>query len=94
MGFALATQREWNLHKKKEMYMANARILHWDPTPPIFHWLASGVGVWANANFRFGVGGLATGNAKNVRQLTQKYYFLHYLTQMYPTPVVLRRSGI
>ena len=28
-----------------------------DPTPPIFHWLASGVGVGGNANFRFGVGG-------------------------------------
>ena len=26
------------------------------PTPPIFHWLASGVGVGANANFKFGVG--------------------------------------
>ena len=28
----------------------------WYPTPPIFHWLASGVGVGGNANFRFGVG--------------------------------------
>ena len=25
MGFALATRRKWNIHKKKEMYMANAR---------------------------------------------------------------------
>ena len=30
-----------------------------DPTPPIFHWLASGVGVGGNAKFRFGVGGNA-----------------------------------
>ena len=27
MGFVLATQREWNLHTKNEMYMANARNL-------------------------------------------------------------------
>ena len=25
MGLALATQREWNLHKKKETYMADTR---------------------------------------------------------------------
>ena len=31
--------------------------------PPIFHWLASGFGVGANANFRFGVRSLASGNA-------------------------------
>ena len=35
MGFALATQREWNLHKKYEMYMANARNLrHLTPEIP------------------------------------------------------------
>ena len=34
-----------------------------DPTPPISHLLALGFGVGANANFRFGVGGLASGNA-------------------------------
>ena len=39
-GFALVTQHEWNQPKKHEMYMANARILRWDPTQPIFHWLA------------------------------------------------------
>ena len=43
--------------------MANASILRWDPTQPIFHWLALVFGVGANANFRFGVGGLASGNA-------------------------------
>ena len=43
--------------------MPDASILRWDPTPPIFHWLASGFGVGANANFRFGVGSLASGNA-------------------------------
>ena len=47
--------------KKNEMYMTINRILRWDPTPPIFQRLASGVGVGANANFRFGVGGLASG---------------------------------
>ena len=31
MGFALATQREWNLHKQNEMYMANARNLRLGP---------------------------------------------------------------
>ena len=32
------------------------------PRQPIFHWLASGFGVGAYANFRFGVGGLASRN--------------------------------
>ena len=41
-GFALATQHKWNQHKKHEMYMADARILRWDPTQPLFHWLAFG----------------------------------------------------
>ena len=38
MGFTLATQRKWNLHTKKEMYMANARNLRLGPnaTQPIF----------------------------------------------------------
>ena len=31
MGFALATQRELNQHKKNEMYMANARNLRLGP---------------------------------------------------------------
>ena len=43
-----------------EMYMPNAKTQRQDPTPPIFHWLASGFGVGANANFRFGVGSLAS----------------------------------
>ena len=45
------------------MYMPNAKTQCQDPTPAIFHWLASGFGVGANANFRFGVGSLALGNA-------------------------------
>ena len=45
------------------MYMPNAKTQRQDPTPPIFHWLASGFGVGANAKFRFGVGSLASGNA-------------------------------
>ena len=36
-GFAMATQRKLNQHKKHDMYMANARILRWDPAQPIFH---------------------------------------------------------
>ena len=47
-----------------EMYMPDAKTQRQDPTPPLFHWLASGFGVGANANFRFGVGSLASGNAK------------------------------
>ena len=38
-----------------------------DPTQPIFHWLASGVGVGANANFKFCVGTKA--NLKGLRWL-------------------------
>ena len=45
------------------MYMANAKILRWVPTTPIFPGLASGFGVGANANFSFGVEGLVSGNA-------------------------------
>ena len=45
------------------MYMLDAKMLRWHPTQPIFHRLASGFGVGANANSRFGVGGLASGNA-------------------------------
>ena len=39
------------MHKQHEIYMAKARILHGDPTPPIFHLLALGVGVRDNTNF-------------------------------------------
>ena len=62
-GFALGARRKWNLPKKHEMYMPDAKILRWHLTQSIFHWLASGFGVGANANFRVGVGGLASGNA-------------------------------
>ena len=41
-GFALGTKSKWNQHKK----MANARNFVWDPTQPIFHWLALGVLRW------------------------------------------------
>ena len=45
--------------KKKEMFMANAKILYGDPTQPIFHWLAFGFCVGGNANFMFRVGSKA-----------------------------------
>ena len=66
MGFALATQRKWNLHNKNEMYMANARNLRLGPNAtyiPLAH-----------------VGGFALGKAKNLAHLTQEittcWYFL------------------
>ena len=31
MGFTLGNQCKWNLHQKKEMYMAKARNLHLGP---------------------------------------------------------------
>ena len=37
-GFALATKRKGNQHKKHEMYMPNASPNARHPTPPIFHW--------------------------------------------------------
>ena len=56
MGSPLVPNANEIYTKKHEMYMANASILRWDPTQPIFHLLALGVGVGENANFRFGVG--------------------------------------
>ena len=50
-GFALGARRKWNLHKKHEMYMLDAKMLRWHPTQPIFHWLALGFCVGGNANF-------------------------------------------
>ena len=95
-------------HLTHEMYMPNAKTQCQDPTPPIFHWLASGVCVGANANFGFGIGGLASGNAKKLRQLTQNiptcWYILRWVTQKSgvgciaqrqpPTPGILRSGGI
>ena len=37
-GFALATKRKINKHKKHEMYMPNASPNARHLTPPIFHW--------------------------------------------------------
>ena len=53
--FALPTRKK--VHKQCEMYMKCTWPTPEDPTPPIFHWLASGVGVGADA--------------RNVHHLTQ-----------------------
>ena len=72
-----------------------------DPTPPIFHLLASGFGVGANANFRFGVGGLASGNTNSHILDTNMLVFptqnsgVGGITQRQPpTPGILRSGGI
>ena len=84
-----------------EMYMPNAKTQRQDPTPPIFHWLASGFGVGANANFRFGVGSLASGNANfhilDTNMLvspTQKSGVGGIAQHQPPTPGILRSGGI
>ena len=84
-----------------EMYMPNAKTQRQDPTPPIFHWLASGFGVGANANFRFGVGSLASGNANfhilDTNMLvspTQKSGVGGIAQRQPPTPGILRSGGI
>ena len=81
--------------------MANAKILRWVPTIPIFHWLASGFGVGANAKFRFGVGGLASGNANfhilDTNMLvspTQKSGVGGIAQRQSPTQGILRSGGI
>ena len=72
-----------------------------DPTPPIFHWLASGFGVEANANFRFAVGGLASDDAifhildtNMLVSPTQNSGVRGIAQRQPPTPVILHRSGI
>ena len=84
-----------------EMYMPNAKTQRQDPTPPIFHWLASGFGVGANANFRFGVGSLASGNANfhildtnMLVSTTQKSGVGGIAQRQPPTPGILRSGGI
>ena len=81
--------------------MANTSILHWDPTQAIFHWLALGFGVGANTNFRFGVGGLASGNANfhilDTNMLvspTQNSGVGGIAQRQPPTPGILRSGGI
>ena len=81
--------------------MANASILRWDPTPAIFHWLASGFGVGANTNFRFGVGSLASGNANfhildtNMLVSPMQNPGVGGIAQRQaPTPGILRSGGI
>ena len=83
------------------MYMPNAKTQRQDPTPPIFHWLASGFGVRANANFRFGVGSLASGNANfhildtNMLVSPMQNSGVGGIAQCQPlTPGILRSGGI
>ena len=83
------------------MYMPNAKTQRQDPTPPIFHWLASGFGVGANANFRFGIGSLASGNANfhilDTNMLvspTQKSGVGGIAQRQPPTPGILHSGGI
>ena len=70
-----------------------------DPTPPIFHWLASGFGVGANANLRFGVGGLASGNANfhildtNMLVSPTQNAGVGGITQRQPPTLGILRSG-
>ena len=65
-----------------------------EPTQPIFHWLASGFGVGANANFRFGVGGLASGDTNMLVFPTQNSAVGGIAQLQPPTPCILRSGGI
>ena len=57
-AFALRTQRKWNQNKKTwKCTWPTREICVWDPTQPIFHWLAFGFRLGGKANFRFGVRG-------------------------------------
>ena len=83
------------------MYMSNAKTQRQDPTPPIFHWLALGFGVRANANSRFGVGVLASGNANfqildtNMLVSPMQNSGVGGIAQRQPpTPDILRSGGI
>ena len=83
------------------MYMPNAKTQCQDPTPPIFHWLASGFGVGANANSRFGVRILASGNANShildtnmLVSKMQKSGVGGIAQRQPPTPGILRSGGI
>ena len=83
------------------MYMPNAKTQRNDPTPPIFQWLSSGFGVGANANFRFGVGSLASGNANfhildtNMLVSPMQNSGIGGIAQRQsPTPGILRSGGI
>ena len=55
-GFALGTKCKGNLHKKHEMYMANAKVLCWVPNATYIPLTGVGDGVGGKAKFRFGVG--------------------------------------
>ena len=46
------------------------------PTPPIFHWLASGVGVGVNANFKFCVGANANFSVRYCQNIPTCWYIL------------------
>ena len=64
-GFALATKRKGNQHKKKEMYIANAKILRWGPNATYVPLTCVQVDVGRNANFSvFRYHHVGIGNAK------------------------------
>ena len=56
---AQTTNKSRNEHKQQEIYMANARILRWGPTLPIFHLFTLGVCFGGNVNFSVCDGGNA-----------------------------------
>ena len=78
--------------------------------PSATYILLAGVGGWRRGQrkFKFGVGGLASGNTKKLHQLTQNiptcWYILRWVTQnsgvgciaqrQPPTPGILRSGGI
>ena len=94
MGVALATQRKWNLHQKNEMYMATQEICIWDPTPPIFHWMASGVGVGSNANYSRRQGLRWLQDTNMLVSPTQNSEVGGTAQRQPPTPDILRSGGI
>ena len=66
-----------------------------DPTPPIFHLLALGVGVWGNANFSVPVGVILALLDTNMLVSSMQNCGVGGLSQREdPTRMVLHRSGI
>ena len=85
------------MHKQYDIYMANARSCIGDPTPPLLHLFALGVGIRGNANFsiRSEVTQILAFLDTNMLVSPTQYCGVGGLSQQGdPTQIALRRSGI
>ena len=76
------------------MYMSDARILHWDPTQPIFHWLAFGFAMGKTQILGLASGVFAFSDTNMLVSPRLKCGVGGVSQRQDPTPMVLRRSGI